>query len=172
MSKALGAELRKIRQESGETLVNVASSVGIDRSHLTKVELGQDKPSETLLNSLIAHFSLERVKASRLWGLAGFSSRLIIIEKKGRKELSMNEKIVSKKQPVANVNVSIDPSARPVLYSESVFIQSSDFGLTMDFAQQIGSSDQQFVVARIGMSFDHAKKMLEVLSDHLQKNER
>ena len=171
MSKTLGIELRKIRKEAGETLAKTSDAIGIDRSHLTKIELGRDNPSPEKLNSLIAHFSLPRDKAVRLWALAGFSNPLVIVEE-GRKEGGIMSDKAIVNQSIPETNVTIDPKDRPVLYSESVFIGSSEYGLVMDFAQRVGPSNQQFVVARIGMSFEHAKRMLHVLNDHLQKHER
>lgn len=69
--------------------------------------------------------------------------------------------------------VNFDPSKIQVVYTDSTFVSSSDYGLVLDVAQTVaGNHQQQFVVARIGMSFDHAKKLVEVISDHLEKHER
>lgn len=168
MNKQLGKELREIRKLSGETLAHVADAIGIDRSHLTKIELGQDLPSEKVLQNLFAHFSLKGVTASRLWTLAGFTSEMVAAENFGRKEGNM-DKAKIKKDPVANINM--DPNKTKTLYTDSIFINSSDFGLVVDFARRIGP-EQHFVVSSVGMSFEHAKKLLEVLTDHLQKHER
>ena len=67
-------------------------------------------------------------------------------------------------------NVNLDPN-KPTHYTDSVFINSSDFGLVLDFARRVGS-DQHFVVSSVGMSFEHARKLIEVLNDHLEKHER
>ena len=73
-------------------------------------------------------------------------------------------------QPATPASISVDPS-KPTYYTDSIFINSSDFGLVIDFARKVGP-DQHFVVTSVGMSFDHAKKLVEVLNDHLQKHER
>jgi transcriptional regulator with XRE-family HTH domain len=169
MAKTLGSEIREIRKEAGETLASVAQSLGIDRTHLTKIELDQDRPSEDLLQSIIAHFSLERVKAARLWDLAGFKNQLVHAEHQKGKEESMGEGAISIQQP-QNANINIDPN-KPTVYTDSIFINSSDFGLVVDFARRVGP-EQHFVVSSVGMSFEHAKKLTEVLNDHLQKHER
>lgn len=168
---SLGSEIRQLRKNSGQTLFKVAESIGTTRSHLNKIELGRSRPSEKLLNTILAYFSVAADKAGRLMQLAGHRSNKVVTNFSGKEVGNMKEP-TSVEQQSKNVNIVIDPNTRQVLYSESVFIHSSDYGLTMDFAQRVGPSDQQFVVARIGMSFDHAKKMLEVLSDHLQKHER
>lgn len=169
MTATLGNELRKIRKNAGQTITEVAQALNVDRSHLTKVELDQDRPSEQLLQALIAHFSLERVTASRLWHLAGFSE-LVTAKKYGGKEKSMDDSAMVPSKVSSAPNINIDPN-KPTLYTDSIFINSSDFGLVVDFARRIGP-EQHFVVTSVGMSFEHAKKLVEVLNDHLQKHER
>lgn len=82
---------------------------------------------------------------------------------------------MSKEKPVEQPSnqVNIDPSKNSVLYTDSIFVSSTDYGLVLDIAQTVGGNKQNsFVVARVGMSFDHAKKLLEAISDNLQKHER
>jgi hypothetical protein len=69
-------------------------------------------------------------------------------------------------------SINIDAKSTPVLYSDSFFISSNEFGVTLDFAQRVGPTNQQQVVSRIGMSVEHARKMIEVIQDHLEKHER
>ena len=165
-----GAEIRQIRKDAGETIADTASAIGVDRSHLTKIELGQDRPSEQLFMSLIAHFSVTRVTAQRLWSLAGFTGELVTAEHHGGKETLMDEDSMLPAKQGQAASVNIDPS-KPTLYTDSIFINSNDFGLVVDFARRVGP-EQHFVVSSVGMSFEHAKKLLEVLNDHLQKHER
>jgi hypothetical protein len=69
--------------------------------------------------------------------------------------------------------INLDPSKVQVIYTDSTFVSSNDYGLVLDVAQTVaGNPQQHFVVTRIGMSFEHAKKLLEVMNDHLQKHER
>jgi len=167
----IGQELRDLRKGAGESLSVTAGSLGIDRSHLNKIELGVYKPSEELLNKIIAHFSVEGIRASQLRDFLerGVVEHVIVDGPEG-KGVSM-EKGVKSDKPAVQVNV--DPAKVQVLYSDSIFVNSNDYGLVLDVAQNApGTAQQQFIVARIGMSFDHAKKLLEVMSDHLQKNER
>lgn len=168
-NKKFGSEIREIRKASGETLSDTAKALNVDRSHLTKIELGQDRPSEQLFMQLIAHFSVSRVMAQRLWSLAGFTGEFVTAEHIGGKETLMDEPMLPARQGQP-ASVNIDPS-KPTLYTDSIFINSSDFGLVVDFARRVGP-EQHFVVSSVGMSFEHAKKLLEVLNDHLQKHER
>lgn len=69
-----------------------------------------------------------------------------------------------------NINMSVDPVRTPVLYADSIHIKSDKNGVVLDFAQQIGSSNQYNVVARIGMSKDHAKDLIEHLEALLRSD--
>jgi hypothetical protein len=109
---------------------------------------------------------------ARLWALSGMSSELVAAEDY-RDYNNKEVKVMSNapaSTPAPAANISVDPS-KPTYYTDSIFINSSDFGLVIDFARRVGP-EQHFVVTSVGMSFDHAKKLVEVLNDHLNKHER
>lgn len=68
--------------------------------------------------------------------------------------------------------VNLDPSKIPVLYTNSVFVSSDDYGVTLDFAQRVGPTADQTIVSRVGMSAEHAKSLVKVLNENLEKYER
>jgi transcriptional regulator with XRE-family HTH domain len=80
MASSFGSEIRVIRQAAGETLAQTAAAIRIDRSHLTKIELGQDRPSERIVQALLTHFAVSRAVTARLWALSGMSSELVAAE--------------------------------------------------------------------------------------------
>lgn len=63
------------------------------------------------------------------------------------------------------------PGNVPVLYSDSTFLTINEFGVVLDFAQRLGPTDQQNIVARLGMSREHAKILIERLGGLLVKGE-
>lgn len=65
-------------------------------------------------------------------------------------------------------SLNLDPNKTPVLYADSVYIKSDNHGVVLDFAQQIGPSNQYSVVARIGISKDHAQDLIEHLEGLLK----
>ncbi len=171
----IGDSLRKIRKESGQTLAEAAESLQIDRTHLNKIELGTYKPTMELLEEILAHFSVEGRIASQLRimlrDMKGPQVERLVTDgnKEGKVEFMSKDAQLDK---LSAPQIVLDPAKTPVLYTDSTFVSSSDFGLVLDVAQTISGSPQQNIVARIGMSFDHAKKLIEVVNDHLQKNER
>lgn len=74
-----------------------------------------------------------------------------------------------KKQPTGQ-QVTINLDATPILYTDNVMVSSNEDGVVFDFCQRVGSSPQVRVVARIGMSREHAKKLLIVLKNQADKN--
>lgn len=77
-----------------------------------------------------------------------------------------------KKQPVGQGGrqVTINLDSTPILYTDNVMVSSNEDGVVFDFCQRVGSSSQIRVVARVGMSREHAKKLLIVLKNQVDKN--
>lgn len=70
-----------------------------------------------------------------------------------------------KDQSEVSVNVNLDTT--PILYTDNIFISTNEDGLVMDVGQKLGSTSQIRVVARVGMSRDHAKKLVQKLGELL-----
>lgn len=68
------------------------------------------------------------------------------------------------KQEIA-LNINLDQT--PILYTENIYMSTSEDGLTLDIAQKLVGTNQQRIVARVGMSRDHAKKFLKELGNLL-----
>lgn len=72
-------------------------------------------------------------------------------------------------QPGIQVNL---PGDVKILYSDSMFVHLSPFGLILDFAQTMGpTNQQQTIVSRIGMSKEHAKAMIKVIQQKLEEED-
>ncbi len=76
--------------------------------------------------------------------------------------------MADKKNEVA-LNVNLDQT--PILYTENIYMSTSEDGLTLDIAQKLVGTNQQRIVARVGMSRDHAKKFLKELGNLLALTE-
>lgn len=61
------------------------------------------------------------------------------------------------------------PGNVPVLYTDLVLVSSDRMGLVLNFTQGFGPTHQKNVVARLGMSREHAKSLLEALKKELEK---
>ncbi len=67
---------------------------------------------------------------------------------------SQNEKIT--------LNLSLNPDTTPILYTDEVHMSTNEFGVTLDVIQKMSVGEGR-VVARIGMSREHAKNLTEEL---------
>lgn len=65
--------------------------------------------------------------------------------------------------------VTINLDSTPILYTDNIMVTSNEDGVVLDFCQRVGSSPQVRVVARVGMSREHAKKLLMVLTGQLEQ---
>lgn len=168
-----GSELKKYRIRMGESITQVSKSIGIDRSYLSKIENEHEIPPARLLNLLFSHYSITKDEALRLTSILNFTGSRIgglvmFHDFFGGKEA--NEKM-EKRQPkvnpqLPNVQLGLAADKTPILYTDSVFINSNQYGIVFNVAQSIDNQNQQ-IVARIGMSRDHAAALAEVLAKHL-----
>jgi transcriptional regulator with XRE-family HTH domain len=169
----LGQMLHQLRVKNSESITAIANAIGIDRSHLSKLENGHERPSIEVLNNLIRHYSLSRDEASHLSSLSGYRQGLVVEQQGGRGGITVND---NKNTPVTGENnpgVQINmPGNLATLYTDSVFVTTNDFGVVFDFSQSMGPTNQQNVIARLGMSKEHAKALLKVLIEKLGEEVR
>lgn len=59
------------------------------------------------------------------------------------------------------IGLNINFDTTPVLYTDNVFITSSEDGIVLDFTQKLINTNTVRIVSRVGMSKDHAKRFLE-----------
>jgi len=69
------------------------------------------------------------------------------------------------------MQVSINLDSTPVLYTDNINMTVNSDGVVMDVMQRLGPTSQNRIVARIGMSREHAKKFLDKLGEMLLKSE-
>ncbi len=154
----LGKHLQQLREGRSETLAEVSGAVEIDIEQLTMYELGKARPSEDILLLLISHFATQEDEAMKLWELAGYSDE---------KQTSLpNEIIVD-----AQNTVMVMPADARIAYTDMVHVMVNNYGVVLNFMQGAGPNNQPLAVARLGMSKEHAKSVLEVLKRTLEKSE-
>jgi transcriptional regulator with XRE-family HTH domain len=159
---ALGIELKRARETRSQTLAEVSGAVEIDEAMLTSIEQGVERPSEDILMLLISYFDLHEEKAAKLWELAGY-----IDNQKNQQKTAQNN-IFEFAQPVT----MLMPMDLRVVYTDMVHVMANDFGIVMNFMQAGGSNGQPLAVARVGMSKDHAKSVLDILQKTLAQADK
>ncbi len=150
----LGRHLKALRTRSGESLAEASGAVEIDVMELASFELGDRRPAEDVLLLLISHFGAADNEAVQLWEVAGYGSTKI-------------PEPASANQPLAQ-----EAKGNPVLFTDVVDILVNNYGVMMNFMQNGGPGSAPTSVARVGMSREHAKSILQILRNTLDRTEQ
>ncbi|HLG90573.1 MAG TPA: helix-turn-helix transcriptional regulator [Candidatus Saccharimonadales bacterium] len=156
--KQLGRRLRELRSRANETLAEASGAVEIDVRELAAIELGQSRPSEEVLLLLISHFGAKDEDAVTLWEMAGYGMDKI---------------------PVAHLSSGEQPNHEPtaksekrILFTDVVDVVVNNYGVVMNFMQGGAPNSSPAPVARVGMSREHAKSVLQILQTTLSQTEK
>jgi transcriptional regulator with XRE-family HTH domain len=154
--RPLGRRLKALREKANESLAEVSGAVEIDVRELASFELGQSRTNEEVLLMLISHFSAQDEEAVQLWELAGYGVTKI-----------------SSAQMISDISVSNQTTnPTPILFTDVVDIMVNNYGVVMNFMQSSGPNSKPSTVARIGMSREHAKSVLQILQVTLSQTEQ
>ena len=155
--RPLGKKLKYLRSQARETLAEASGAVEIDIRQLANFELGSSRPSEDVLLLLLSHFGAKDDEALKLWELAGYSMDKIPVVHMGTDEQSSAKRNFSDAQ---------------ILFTDIVDVVVNNYGVVMNFMQNSGPKSQPVQVAKVGMSREHAKSILQILQATLAQTER
>ncbi len=154
--KPLGQELARIRTRMQESIAEVSGAVEISDERLTSYEKGEARPSEDILQLLITHFNLRDEESDELWELAGYDDK----------------QPASTSTPEEGFNhqaaVMLLPLDARIVYSDTYQVMINQYGVVMNFMQNAGTNGQSIAVARVGMSIEHAKRVVETLQQTIK----
>ncbi len=159
--KPLGEQLKHMRSKRNESLGEVSGAVEIDADQLSSFEQGQKCPSEDILLLLISYFGVKEDEATKLWELAGYTSKGMPAEH------MMNDD-----QGGVVSQVMVMPMDARIIYTDLVHVMVNNYGVVVNFMQGAGPNNQPLAVSRIGMSKEHAYSLLEVLQKTLEQAEK
>lgn len=151
--KSLGNWLKSLRQKKEASIAEVSGAVEIDPSQLSDIEKGITRPSEDILMLLISYFSVKEDDAVKVWEMAGYNKN--------------DDSNYANEQKIQQVLVM--PMDARIAYTDMAHVVSNKYGLIINFMQADGIGGQPLAVARVGMSFEHAHKLLKVLEKTLKK---
>jgi transcriptional regulator with XRE-family HTH domain len=153
----LGKQLKALRDRIHETLAEASGAVEIDVKQLASFELGHSRPSEDVLLLLISHFGAKDDEAVRLWELAGYKLDKIPVSRMTNDDIQLQANIQSDKR---------------ILFTDVVDVIVNNYGVVMNFMQSAGPNIAPTPVARVGMSREHAKSVLEILQMTLKQTDK
>lgn len=155
---ALGKHLKYVREQSKQTLSEVSGAVEIDEKTLERIESGEERPAEDILLLLISHFGVQDQEAIQLWELANYDGEI-------PDQIRPENFGLQNGKPVVML-VALDMRT---IYSDGLDIHCSTAGVTLNFTQTGGRQANPSPVARIGMSYEQAEKVLDNLQKSLMK---
>ncbi len=142
----LGKCLRVMREKRRETLAEVSGAVEIEIEVLGSFEQGAERPSEDILLLLISHFGAKEDEATKLWELAEYG------------------KTANKDAGARQHNVLAMPGEARISYTDMVHTTANQYGVVINFMQEAGPTGRPLIVSRVGMSKEHARSLIEVLT--------
>ena len=153
---ALGARLKFLREQWQQSLKDVCNTLEIDEKMLRAFEAGKILPPTETLDMLISHFLLTEDQAQDLRDLAEDS------RDESESPLPTNVDDMLSKQLVMFM-----PIDSRVVYTDSMQATVNENGVILQFMQQTGNG-QTVPISKVGMSRQHAEKVIEVLQNTLK----
>jgi hypothetical protein len=157
--RTLGRQLKAMRDRAHETLAEASGAVEIDVKQLASYELGHHCPAEDVLLLLISHFGAKEDEAIKLWELAGYNMNKIPVAR------MTSEGVEIQAVPIQTA----DPR---ILFTDIVDVMVNNYGVVMNFMQSSGPQATPVTVARVGMSREHAKSVLQILQATISQTEQ
>ena len=154
---ALGARLKFLREQWQQSLQDVSTTLEIDEKLLRAFESGKVVPPIEVLDMLINHFLLTEDQAQDLRALAE------------EPRSDDPEAIAASLDDVlAKQVVMFLPIDNKVIYTDSMHATVNDSGVVLQFMQQ--AAGQPVSVSRVGMSREHAERVIKVLQNTLKQH--
>ncbi len=154
-----GAKLKCLREQESKSWVEVSGAVEIDEQKLKDYELGKIRPPEDVLLLLIQHFDLNDAQAKELWRLAGYGDLEESTSHFGD-DLSSNQ---------STKTIMVSSHDARIVYTDLVQVIVNNYGVIVNFMQGAGVNNQPLAVSRVGMSIEHARSVIDVLTKTLEQ---
>ena len=154
--EAFGARLRFLREQWQQSLKDVCSTLEIDEKTLRDYESGSKLPTPEVLDMFISHFLLTEDQAQDL--------RELVEDQRDEADAVGLDDLLSKQL------VMFMPIDTKIVYTDSMQATVNDNGVVLQFMQQAGNG-QALPVSRVGMSRQHAERVIKVLQETLKHHD-
>ncbi|MGB4758452.1 MAG: helix-turn-helix transcriptional regulator [Candidatus Saccharimonadales bacterium] len=163
----LGMRLKALRTLRKATAAEVSGAVEIEETSLASFEKGVERPSEDILMLLINYFGMQDDDAAVMWQLAGYDAPKNDDDDSDDEDNDREQfiKDAMKNGHTAIMMMAFDPR---VMYSDGVDISVNRQGMVLNFTQG-NMQGGRMPVSRIGVSFEQAQGLLEVLQRSLKE---
>lgn len=158
--EAFGARIKFLREQWQQTLSEVSGTLEIEEASLIEIEAGKSLPPGDVLDMLISHFLLTEDQAQDLRDLV-----------EDQNDQTSEALINGLEDFLTKQVVMYMPVDGKVVYTDNMQATVNDYGVILEFMQRTGPG-QPSVVSRIGMSRDHAEKIIEVMQNTLRQHDQ
>lgn len=163
----LGDRLKELRAGKQASAEEVSGAVEIEPTSLAVFESGSERPSEDILMLLINYFDMQEDEAATMWRLADYEVPQVESDDDDDRPEMLKEAM--QHGHTAVMMMAFDPR---VIYSDGVDVTANQQGVILNFTQSNGSEKMaRMPISRIGMSYEQAKGILEVLQKTLDQAE-
>lgn len=159
--KAFGSKIKYIRKQWKQTIGEVSSTLEIDETLLKDIESGRTLPTETLLEMIINHFVLSDDQSIELRQMANY-----------HKDQQTENLLGGIEDMLMKQIVMYMPVDQKVVYTDGMNVTVNQHGVVLQFTQNQGPKTKNLNVSQVGMSIEHAQKIVEVLSKTLDEHKK
>lgn len=157
--KALGEKIKHLREQWKQSVDEVSTTLEIDETELKQIESGKVLPNDHMLDMIINHFLLSEEQALELRAIAALHQANTHEGLLGGIEDMLTRQVVMY-LPVDN----------RIVYTDSMNATVNKHGMILQFMQSQNGKNSP--VSQVGMSREHAQRMLKVIQTTLQKYDK
>ena len=158
----LGKRIKHLREQWKQSVDEVSTTLEIDETELKQIESGKVLPNDHLLDMIINHFLLNEEQAMELRSMAALRDNHLHeafpLNSGGLEDMLMKQVVMY--LPVDN----------RIVYTDSMNATVNKHGMTLQFMQN--QNGKQVPVSQVGMSREHAERMLKVIQTTLAKYDK
>jgi len=161
--RAFGAKIKHFREQWKQSVSEVSGTLEIDEIFLHDIESGKTLPTDNQLDMIINHFLLTIEQAEELRTLAQSNVDHIADGLIGGVEDMLMKQLVM-----------YMPVEQRVVYTDGMNVTVNRHGVVLQFTQNSagGPKLKSNVVCQVGMSREHAEKVVEVLKKTLSDHDK
>ncbi len=162
--KTFGERIKFLREQWQQSLKEVAVTLEIDELTLKSIEDGTELPDIDQLDMLISHFLLTEDQAEDLRELANVNNSSAAKPINSLFPPGLEDAITKQIMMVL-------PADNKVVYTDSMNATVTDNGVILQFMQSNPGSQQPTTISKLGMSREHANKIIEVLTQTIKQHD-
>lgn len=159
--KALGDKIKHLREQWKQSVDEVSTTLEIDEKELKQIESGKVLPNDHMLEMIINHFLLSEEQALELRAMATLNQEHAHDGVFGN---GLMEDMLMKQV------VMYLPVDNRVVYTDSMNATVNKHGMILQFMQSQNGKNAN--VSQVGMSREHAERMLSVIKTTLDKYDK